>query len=165
MPHKKNPDVFELVRAHCNRMQGLPNDIRLMTVNLPSGYFRDMQLLKELYLPAFGELEDCLDIVEYAVREMEVKEGLMEDPKYQAAFSVEEVNRLVAEDVPFRDAYRRVGRSVADGTFSFEGTLCHTHTGSVGNPGNPLVAARMDQLLSEFRFANVHRSEEALLGS
>ena len=133
MPQKKNPDVFELVRAHCNRLQGIPNDIRLVTGNLPSGYARDMQVLKELYLPLFDELDSCLDMLLFALPGMEVNRSLMENPLYQQAFCVEEVNRLVQEGVPFRDAYREVGMKVQKGAFHFEGKLHHTHVGSIGN--------------------------------
>ena len=112
MPQKKNPDVFELVRAHCNRLQGIPNDIRLITGNLPSGYFRDLQLLKELYLPLFDELDSCLDILLHAIPAITVEKDLMSKPLYEQAFCVEEVNRLVASGVPFRDAYKQVGRAV-----------------------------------------------------
>ena len=133
MPQKKNPDVFELVRAHCNRLQGIPNDIRLVTGNLPSGYARDMQVLKEVYLPLFDELDSCLDMLLFALPGMEVNRSLMENPLYQQAFCVEEVNRLVQEGVPFRDAYREVGMKVQKGAFHFEGKLHHTHVGSIGN--------------------------------
>ena len=133
MPQKKSPDVFELVRAHCNRLQGIPNDIRLITGNLPSGYARDMQVLKEVYLPLFDELDSCLDMLLFALPGMEVNHGLMENPLYQQAFCVEEVNRLVQEGVPFRDAYREVGMKVQKGAFHFEGKLHHTHVGSIGN--------------------------------
>ena len=133
MPQKKNPDVFELVRAHCNRLQGIPNDIRLITANLPSGYARDMQVLKEVYLPLFDELDSCLDMLLFALPGMEVNRSLMENPLYQQAFCVEEVNRLVQEGVPFRDAYREVGMKVQKGAFHFEGKLHHTHVGSIGN--------------------------------
>ena len=132
MPQKKNPDVFELVRAHCNRLQGIPNDIRLMTGNLPSGYFRDMQVLKEVYLPLFDELDSCLDILLVAVPGLEITTDLMSRPLYEQAFCVEEVNRLVDSGVPFRDAYRQVGQAVQNGTFHFHGELHHTHEGSIG---------------------------------
>ena len=148
MPHKKNPDVFELVRAHCNKLQGVPGDIRLLTGNLPSGYFRDMQLLKELFFPLFDEMDDCLDIVGYAVRGMEVNTGVMEDPRYKLSFSVEEVNRLVESGVPFRDAYRQVAASIQDGSFEFHGKLEHTHEGSIGNLCNDRVAARLEKVLA-----------------
>ena len=132
MPQKKNPDVFELVRAHCNRLQGIPNDIRLITGNLPSGYFRDLQLLKELYLPLFDEMDSCLDILLYAIPGITVSTDLMALPLYEQAFCVEEVNRLVDSGVPFRDAYRQVGQAVQNGTFHFHGELHHTHEGSIG---------------------------------
>ncbi len=164
MPHKKNPDVFELIRAHCNRLQGLPNDIRLVTGNLPSGYFRDMQLLKELFVPMFDELADVLDITSYAIANMRVKENLMEDSRYKAAFSVEEANRLVGEGIPFRDAYRRVADEIRDGSFRFRGKLHHTHEGSIGNLCNAEIARRMESVLSSFNFSKAAMAEKALLG-
>ena len=163
MPHKKNPDVFELVRARCNKISGVPNDIRLITGNLPSGYFRDMQILKEVFFPMFDELDDCLDIVEYAVKGMEVKTDVMSDPKYKLAFSVEKVNDLVSQGVPFRDAYRQVAASIAEGTFEYSGKLFHTHEGSIGNLCNDRVAARMGRLISGFGFDKVETSINALL--
>ncbi len=150
MPQKKNPDVFELVRAHCNRLQGIPNDIRLITGNLPSGYFRDMQLLKELYLPLFDELDSCLDILLYALPNITVEKDLMEKPLYAQAFCVEEVNRLVEEGVPFRDAYRQVGQAVQKGTFRFEGELRRTHEGSSGNLCLEQIRSRFQSLLKDF---------------
>ena len=117
MPHKKNPDVFELIRSHCNRIQGIPDTIRGMVGNLPSGYFRDMQLIKEVYLPLFGEMDQVLDILDYAVCRMTVERDLMARPLYATAFSVEQVNRLVADGVPFREAYRRVADAISAGTF------------------------------------------------
>ena len=154
MPHKKNPDVFELIRSHCNKICGAPDTIRLMTTNLPSGYFRDMQLLKEVYLPLFGELDDCLDIALFAIENMEVTEGLMDDPRYKAAFSVEEVNRLVSEEgVPFRDAYRRVGLAIENGEFEFHGTLHHTHEGSIGNLCTSQIRERMEMLITMLKTA------------
>ena len=163
MPHKKNPDVFELVRARCNKICGVPNDIRLMTGNLPSGYFRDMQILKEVFFPIFDEMDSCLDIVEYAVRGMEVKTDVMSDPKYKLAFSVEQVNDLVKSGVSFRDAYRQVAASIADGTFEYSGSLNHTHEGSIGNLCNDKVAARMETLVSGFGFDKVAAAVGALL--
>ena len=148
MPQKKNPDVFELVRAHCNRLQGIPNDIRLITANLPSGYARDMQVLKELYLPLFDELDSCLDMLLFALPGMEVNRSLMENPLYQQAFCVEEVNRLVQEGVPFRDAYREVGKAVAEGTFHYEGELHHTHVGSINNLCLDEIRARFEAVMS-----------------
>ncbi|MBP5486028.1 MAG: argininosuccinate lyase [Bacteroidales bacterium] len=163
MPHKKNPDVFELVRAHCNKIQGVPNTIRLVTGNLPSGYFRDMQILKEVFFPLFDEMDSCLDIVEYAIKGMEVKTDIMSDPKYKLAFSVEKVNDLVAEGVPFRDAYRRVAASITDGSFDHSGKLSHTHEGSIGNLCNDRIASRMERLLSGFRFGKVSDAIDALV--
>lgn len=165
MPHKKNPDVFELIRAHCNRIQGIPNDIRLVTGNLPSGYFRDMQLLKEIFLPMFVEMDDVLDIALFAVENMEVRDNLMEDPRYKAAFSVEEANRLVSEGMPFRDAYRKVAEEIKDGSFEFHGTLAHTHEGSVGNLCNEEVAHRMEDVISSFPFDRVASALNSLTKS
>ena len=164
MPHKKNPDVFELVRAHCNKIQGAPNDIRLITGNLPSGYFRDMQILKEVFIPIFQEMDDCLDIASYAVEKMEIVKDIMSDLKYQPAFSVEEVNRLVEEEnVPFRDAYKRVGLEIMAGNFSFHGELHHTHEGSIGNLCNDKIAYKLQEVISRFGFENVQKAENSLL--
>ncbi len=149
MPHKKNPDVFELLRAHCNRINSIPEQIRMVTSNLPSGYFRDMQLVKEIFIPMFAEMKDCLAIAAYAVKNMDVTENLMDNPLYRPAFSVEEVNRRVREEgVPFRDAYRQVGREIMDGTFIYKGTLEHTHQGSIGNLCNDRIKARMENLIN-----------------
>lgn len=163
MPHKKNPDVFELVRAHCNKIQGVPATIRMICGNLPSGYFRDMQLLKEVFFPIFKEMDDCLDIVEYAVKGMEVASDLMSDPKYKLAFSVEEVNHLVGEGVPFRDAYRRVADSIREGTFEYHGELKHTHEGSIGNLCNDRIAARKEKVLAGFGFRKVSEAVSGLV--
>ncbi len=166
MPHKKNPDVFELVRAHCNHIQAIPNDISLVAGNLPSGYFRDMQLLKEIFIPMFDEMDDCLDIAAYAVGKMDIVKGIMDAPQYQPAFSVEEVNRLVGEEnVPFRDAYRRVGLEIMEGRFEFHGRLNHTHAGSIGNLCNDRIKAKMDNVLSGFGFEIVEKVENALFNS
>ena len=153
MPQKKNPDVFELVRAHCNRLQGVPNDIRLVTGNLQSGYARDMQLLKELYLPIFDEMDSCLDILTYALPGITVATDLMSRPLYEPAFCVEEVNRLVASGVPFRDAYRQVGHAVQDGTFHFNGELQRTHEGSSGNLCLERIQERFNAVLGSFSFS------------
>lgn len=152
MPQKKNPDVFELVRAHCNRLQGIPGEIKLVTGNLPSGYFRDMQVLKEIYLPLFDELDACLDILLLALPRLEVARDLALNPLYGQAFCVEEVNRQVAEGVPFRDAYRNVGKAVREGSFRFDGELVRTHIGSSGNLGLDLVRERFQKALSLFAF-------------
>ena len=149
MPQKKNPDVFELMRAHCNRLQGIPNDIRLVTGNLPSGYARDMQLLKELYLPLFDEMDSCLDILIFALPGITVTKDLMSRPLYETAFCVEEVNRLVASGVPFRDAYKQVGQAVQNGTFHFSGELHHTHEGSVSNLCLDEIQARFQKLIAD----------------
>ena len=151
MPQKKNPDVFELIRAHCNRIQGISNDIRLITGNLPSGYFRDMQLLKEIFLPMFSEMDSVLDILTFALPGIRVQEGIMDNPLYQSAFCVEEVNRMVSEGVPFRDAYRQVGKAVEEGVFHYSGELHHTHEGSIGNLCNDKIAERFRRILSACR--------------
>lgn len=163
MPHKKNPDVFELVRAHCNSIQGVPNTIRLITGNLPSGYFRDMQILKEVFFPIFSRMNDCLDIVEYAVKGMEVRTDVMSDPKYRLAFSVEEVNHLVEEGVPFRDAYRQVAETISSGTFEYHGTLEHTHEGSIGNLCNDRIANKFTRVISGFGFDRVSSAVTSLV--
>ena len=155
MPQKKNPDVFELVRAHCNRIQGIPATLRHITGNLPSGYFRDMQLLKEVYLPMFDELDNCLDILTFALPGITVTEGLMDKPLYAQAFCVEEVNRLVEAGVPFRDAYRQVGLAVQDGTFHFEGELHHTHEGSIGNLCTYQIRKKFQNRIVGFPFGRV----------
>ena len=164
MPHKKNPDVFELLRAHCNRIAGIPGDIRLITGNLPSGYFRDMQLIKELFIPMFDEMSDCLDIACYAIQNIKVKEGLMDDPRYAFAFSVEKVNALAASGVPFRDAYKQVAAEIGEGTFKYDGQLNHTHEGSTGNLCNDRVAARMQKITAGFNFQKIDQAVESLLG-
>ena len=151
MPQKKNPDVFELLRAHCNRLQGIPNDIRLITGNLASGYARDMQLLKEVYLPLFDEMDSCLDILIYALPGITVAMELMSKPLYEQAFCVEEVNRLVGEGVPFRDAYKQVGKAVNEGTFHFSGDLHHTHEGSIGNLCLDEIRKRFENCLAAFK--------------
>ena len=163
MPHKKNPDVFELIRSHCNRIQGIPNDIGLITGNLPSGYFRDLQLIKEVFIPMFSELDDVLDIAAYAMKNVQVAGNLMDNPVYNAAFSVEEANRLVEEGVPFRDAYRRVADEIMDGSFRFKGSINHTHEGSVGNLCNDRIAARMEGILSSFPFGRVSAALTSLV--
>lgn len=163
MPHKKNPDVFELIRAHCNKLQGMSNTIRMITGNLPSGYFRDMQIVKEVFIPAFQEIKDCLDITAYAIEHMEVVDNLMNDPKYKLAFSVEEVNRLAAEGMPFRDAYKQVGMAIERGEFEFNGTLNHTHEGSIGNLCNDKIAEKMNRIVERFGFDRVHSAIDSLL--
>ncbi len=164
MPHKKNPDVFELIRAHCNKICGAPQTLRLLCTNLPSGYFRDMQLTKELYFPLFDELESCLDIAAFAIPNMKVTENLMSDPRYMTAFSVEEVNRLVSEEgVPFRDAYRQVADRILDGSFRFGGELRHTHEGSIGNLCNREIASKFNDVYRAFGFEVVDNAVSTLL--
>ena len=155
MPHKKNPDVFELTRAKCNRLQAIPQEITLMTNNLPSGYFRDMQLVKEVFLPAFQELEEVITMTAYMLDHIKVREDILSDPKYDAIFSVEEVNRLAREGMPFREAYRKVGAEIENGTFKADHNIHHTHEGSIGNLCNDRIQARMDKLTSEFPFAKI----------
>lgn len=163
MPQKKNPDVFELVRGHCNRIQGIPGTLRYITGNLPSGYFRDMQLLKEVYLPMFDELDNCLDILAFALPGITVTEGLMDNPLYAQAFCVEEVNRLVEAGVPFRDAYKQVGLAVQGGSFHYEGELHHTHEGSIGNLCTAEVRSKFRARLAEFPFDRVSQAVENLM--
>ena len=163
MPHKKNPDVFELVRARCNKIIGVPNSLRLVSGNLPSGYFRDLQVLKEIFFPVFDEMDSCMDIVEYAIKGMEINVDIMSDPKYKLAFSVEEVNRLVGEGVPFRDAYRQVADSIKEGSFEFSGKLSHTHEGSIGNLCNDRIAARFNRIIGSFGFEKVAEAIDALV--
>ena len=163
MPQKKNPDVFELVRAHCNRIQGIPATLKHITGNLPSGYFRDMQLLKEVYLPMFDELDSSLDILAFALPGITVTEGLMDNPLYAQAFCVEEVNRLVEAGVPFRDAYKQVGLAVQNSTFHYEGTLLHTHEGSIGNLCTEQIRAKFLSRLESFPFEHVAEAVENLV--
>ena len=155
MPHKKNPDVFELTRARCNKLQALPQSITLIMNNLPSGYFRDLQIIKELFLPAFDELADCLRMATYIVGKMQVNEHILDNPLYGPMFSVEEVNRLAAAGVPFRDAYKQVGLSIEAGTFTPPTHIHHTHAGSIGNLCNDRIAQLMDDRLAAFDFDKV----------
>ena len=163
MPHKKNPDVFELVRARCNQLLSLPNDIALITGNLPSGYHRDMQLLKELLFPAIQNLKDCLRMVQLMLENIAVKDNILSDEKYKFLFSVEEVNKLVLSGVPFRDAYKKVGFAIADGTYRPETTLHHVHEGSIGNLCLEEIAANMDKALHAFHFQRYHEAIGRLL--
>jgi len=164
MPHKKNPDVFELIRAHCNRIKALPGEIMMMTTNLPSGYHRDLQLLKEHLFPAFANLRDCLRMAQLMIRNVSIKKDILKEEKYKYLFSVEVVNRLVAQGVPFRDAYRQVGLDIESGRFSFEGEIHHTHEGSIGNLCNASIRSMMVDTLHSFPFARVRAAENALLG-
>jgi len=164
MPHKKNPDVFELIRAHCNKINAIPNTLRMITSNLPSGYFRDMQILKEAFIPMFSEMNDCLDIALFAIDSMTIEKDLMSDPRYQLSYSVEEVNHLVSEGVPFRDAYKQVGMAIERGEFEYHGTLHHTHEGSIGNLCNDKIALKMSSVLSSFSFDKVRDAVSRLVG-
>lgn len=164
MPHKKNPDVFELIRAKCNKIQGLSNQILLIMNNLPCGYFRDLQIIKELFIPAFQDLCECLDMATYIVERMKVNEHIIEDSRYDAMFSVEEVNRRVYAGVPFRDAYKQVGLEIEAGQFIPDKQIHHTHEGSIGNLCNEEIAQRMEQLYRQFDFSKVETAENQLLG-
>ncbi len=150
MPHKKNPDVFELIRSYCNRIKALPNEIMMMTTNLPSGYHRDVQLLKEHLFPAFSELNHCIEMTILMIENMEVKKDLLKDPKYKFLFSVEEVNKLVNEGMPFRDAYKKIGLAIEANNFTFSTDMNHQHEGSIGNLCNPQIAAQMDLIINGF---------------
>lgn len=163
MPHKKNPDVFELIRSYCNRVKALPNEIMLMTGNLPSGYHRDLQLLKEHLFPAFGTLKNCLQMAGLMVSHMEVKKDLLQDEKYKYLFSVEEVNKLVLQGVPFRDAYRQTGKSIEENTFTWSARVNHTHEGSIGNLCNAEINAMMQKAVAGFNFDTTRRALEQLL--
>ena len=163
MPHKKNPDVFELTRAKCNKLQALPQQIMMIMNNLPSGYFRDLQIIKEVFLPAFDELRDVLEMTTYIIRKMEVNDRILDDPRYDLMFSVEEVNRLAAEGMPFRDAYKKVGLDIEAGKFTPCKEVHHTHEGSIGNLCNQEIKALMDQTLEKFHFERVDAAVEALL--
>ena len=163
MPHKKNPDVFELIRAKSNKLQALPQQVMLIMNNLPSGYFRDLQIIKEIFLPAFGELKDCLQMCAYIINKMEVNEHILDNPIYDPIFSVEEVNNLAAAGMPFRDAYKRVGLEIEAGTFKANKDIHHTHEGSLGNLCNDQIRALMKRTLGEFNFEKVRRAEKSLL--
>ena len=164
MPHKKNPDVFELTRAKCNKLQALPYQITLIANNLPSGYFRDLQIIKELFLPAFDELDDCLHMVNLMMSQIEVNTHIIDDPRYNLMFSVEEVNRRVQAGTPFRDAYKQVGLEIEAGHFTPDKHIVHTHEGSMGNLCNDRITALMQQTVASFDFARVQEAEARLLG-
>lgn len=163
MPHKKNPDVFELIRAKCNKLQALPQQIMMITNNLPVGYFRDMQIMKEVFMPAFDELNDCIDMAAYIINKMEVNRHILDDSRYDPMFSVEEVNRLAASGMPFRDAYKKVGMDIEKGQFIANKDIHHTHEGSIGNLMNDEITALMDKCMAEFHFEKVEEAEKALL--
>jgi argininosuccinate lyase len=155
MPHKKNPDVFELIRSRCNKIQALPNEIAMMTTNLPSGYHRDLQLLKESLFPAIISLNECLEMATYMLQHIELKDNILDDKKYTYLFSVEAVNGLALQGVPFREAYREVGETIENGTFNPEMTVTHTHEGSIGNLCNVEIAGMMVGVRGQFNFEKV----------
>src|SRR5688572_4606724 len=152
MPHKKNPDVFELIRAKCNRIQSLPNELTLLLNNLPSGYHRDLQLTKEILFPAIEELKACLQLAKLMLSNIEVRDNILEDEKYKYLFSVEAVNELVNKGIPFREAYQQVGNQIEKGEFKFDLSkgLHHTHEGSIGNLGNEEIKDSFNKVLSKF---------------
>lgn len=162
MPHKKNPDVFELTRAKCNKIQALPQQIILIMNNLPSGYFRDLQIIKEVFLPCFQELRDCLSMVTYIIQRIKVNEHILDDPRYDLMFSVEEVNRLATEGMPFRDAYKKVGMDIQAGHFKPCKEVHHTHEGSIGNLCNEEIRALMDEVWNGFHFEQIEEAERQL---
>lgn len=163
MPHKKNPDVFELIRAKSNRLQSLPNEIALITGNLPSGYHRDLQIIKENFIPAFEEINACLRIMTFALGQVIVKDKILEDDKYKYLFTVEVVNQLVLDGMPFRDAYKKVGRLVENNAFSAPEKIHHTHEGSIGNLMNEEIKKRMEEAIASFNFHKVDIAYESLL--
>ena len=163
MPHKQNPDVFELTRAKCNKIQALPQQIALIINNLPSGYFRDLQIVKEVFLPAFDELCDCLQMVTLMAGEIEISPNILDDDKYALLFSVEEVNRLVLAGTPFRDAYKQIGEAIENGRFCPDKQVAHTHEGSIGNLCNDHLADMFRQVRQQFAFDAVQAAEQQLL--
>ena len=163
MPHKKNPDVFELIRAKSNKLQALPQQVTLIMNNLPVGYFRDLQIIKEVFLPAFDELKDCLEMAAYIINKIEVNEHILDNPMYDPMFSVEEVNRLAANGMPFRDAYKKVGLDIEAGNFVPDKNIHHTHEGSIGNLMNDKILQLFNSILSDFHFERMEEAEKALL--
>ncbi len=163
MPHKKNPDVFELIRSHCNRLQSLPNEIMMTTTNLSSGYQRDLQLLKEHLIPAFENLQACIRMAGLMLVNIEVKKDILQDEKYKFLFSVEEVNKMVVQGIPFRDAYKKIGRDIETGNFTYSVDVNHTHEGSIGNLQNDQITRMMDAVMDRFNFSKVHSALDQLL--
>jgi len=163
MPHKKNPDVFELIRSHCNRIKALPNEIMLMTTNLPSGYHRDLQLLKEHLFPSFKTLKDCIEMAGLMLSNVEVKKDILQDEKYKYLFSVEEVNKLVLQGLPFRDAYKKVGLAIEANQFQYSTTVQHTHEGSIGNLCTAEIRGMMQNAVKGFNFSKTAHALEQLL--
>ena len=164
MPHKKNPDVFELTRAKCNKLQALPQQIMMIMNNLPSGYFRDLQIIKEVFLPAFRELKECLQMAAYIMDKIKINEHILDDDRYLYIFSVEEVNRLASEGMPFRDAYKKVGLDIEAGKFTHDKKVHHTHEGSIGNLCNDRIESLMRQVVDGFNFSVMEQAERSLLG-
>lgn len=163
MPHKKNPDVFELTRAKCNKLQALPQQIMMITNNLPSGYFRDLQIIKEVFVPAFAELNDCLEMTAMMMAQVKVNTEILNDPKYDLIFSVEEVNRLTLTGVPFRDAYKQVGLDIEAGNFSPDKNVNHTHEGSIGNLQNDNITEYKNQIINSFNFSKMEKAIDKLI--
>jgi len=163
MPHKKNPDVFELLRAKCNKIQALPNEIMLITNNLPLGYFRDLQIIKENFIPVFNEMKENVEILNFMLSKIKVKDNIVEDKKYEYLFSVEEVNKRVVAGMPFRDAYKEVGLDIEKGNFNPEKTINHTHEGSIGNLCNDKIADKMQRIVKEFNFEKVEKAVNKLM--
>lgn len=163
MPHKKNPDVFELIRAKSNKIQSLPQQIMLIMNNLPVGYFRDLQIIKEVFLPAFDELKYCLQMAAYIINKMEVNKNILDNPIYDPMFSVEEVNKLASAGMPFRDAYKKVGLEIEAGTFKADRNIHHTHEGSIGNLCNDKIQSIMEDTLKGFNFERMTDAEKELL--
>lgn len=163
MPHKKNPDVFELIRSHCNHIKALPNEIMLMTTNLPSGYHRDLQLLKEHLFPAFKTLKDCIEMAGLMLSNIEIKKDILADEKYKYLFSVEEVNKLVNDGTPFRDAYKKIGLAIESGNFKYDTEIHHTHEGSIGNLCTAEIKKQMQTVLESFPFASVKKALDSLI--
>ncbi|HEX7016318.1 MAG TPA: argininosuccinate lyase [Cyclobacteriaceae bacterium] len=164
MPHKKNPDVFELIRARCNQIASVPNSVAMLTANLPSGYHRDMQLLKEMIFPAFENLIDCLRMMTLMLSNIRVRENILDDDQYRYLFSVEEVNKRVLAGVPFRDAYRQVGKEIESGAYNPPRSINHTHEGSIGNLCNERIQGYFDETLRDFDFRRVDHCIQNLLG-
>ncbi|SET17914.1 argininosuccinate lyase [Draconibacterium orientale] len=163
MPHKKNPDVFELTRARCNKLQGVPAQIGLIINNLPSGYFRDLQMVKEVFLPSFKEMNDCLNIVSLAIDKMSVNTEILNDDKYNYLFSVEEVNKLVLQGVPFREAYKQIGAQIEAGNFAPEKSVNHTHEGSIGNLCLDSISNKKEEIIKKFLFNKIEEAKRNLL--
>jgi argininosuccinate lyase len=163
MPHKKNPDVFELTRAKCNKLQSLPQQISMITNNLPSGYFRDLQIIKEVFVPAFAELRDCIEMTTMMMAQVKVNKNILDEKRYDFLFSVEEVNRLTLEGMPFRDAYKKVGLEIESGNFTPDKNIAHTHEGSIGNLCNEQIVSYKNEVLNGFNFEKLLESEKNLL--